>query len=56
MSGANGEAQLFVALPGCPRAEFEVYAQAPAGYRAATPERLVQCANEPFQFGFAEQP
>ena len=55
MTDAAGTASLFVALPGCPRAEFEVYAMPPPGYRATTPLRVRQRGDEAFEFGFAEQ-
>lgn len=53
-SDADGKAALEVWLPGCPRTDFEVYAQPTAAYRLTTPERLPDEA-ETFAFGFVPE-
>jgi len=49
-----GEASFSVWLPGCPRVEFEVYPEVPAGYRLTTPLRL--SASRALEFGFGYLP
>ena len=53
-SDASGEGRLFVFVPGCPRAEFAVRADPPAGYRLTTPSPVPATGSNPtIQFGFA---
>jgi len=54
ISDQTGKANFSVRLPGCPRVEFEVYAQAPVGYGGSTTERLTarEVAGNVFVFGF----
>lgn len=47
-----GEASFSVWLPGCPRVEFEVYPEVPAGYRLTTLSRLSASQTPEFGFGY----
>ena len=55
ISDNQGKAVVAVRLPGCPRVDFEVYAQPPEGYVPTTPERVhaILGEDEPLLFGFA---
>ncbi len=56
MTNLDGEASISVWLPGCPKVRFEVYVEAPPGYRMTTPARLPANRTEPdqvFAFGLA---
>lgn len=58
-SNWKGEAGLTVWLPGCPEAEFEVYADTPAGYRALSNARQPardRSSDQVFEFGFVQLP
>jgi hypothetical protein len=54
-SNEDGEAVVYVWLPGCPRVRFEIYATPPPGYRLTTQPRIParQDDDGPFPFGFA---
>lgn len=53
----NGEAELQVGLPGCPKTEFIVYSEAPSGYElTSAPELPVKGTDEYFQFGYSYLP
>ena len=58
VSDWNGHANVFVWLPGCPAARFEVYAIPPTGYQLTT-KSVVQVAgsgygnSDPVMFGFS---
>lgn len=55
ISNHEGEALVYVWLPGCPSADFEIYAKPPSGYRPTTEPRISahQTEEGPFLFGFA---
>ncbi len=56
MSDAHGVANQHVSLPGCPKTEFEVFAEPPAGYTPTTPLRMNAAgwsADRVIRFGFA---
>jgi streptogramin lyase len=56
ISNLNGEAGLYVWLPGCPDASFEIYPEVPNGYKLTTPERQSAKGKRdegPFWYGFA---
>ncbi len=58
ISDKAGKARLSVDLPGCPHAEFEVYAQPPGGFALTTAARLHSsdaASGGTFPFGFASQ-
>jgi len=64
VSDQRGVASFFELMPGCPKVEFEVYPEVPAGFRLTTPSSLFititisrTFGNEnPFLFGFASLP
>jgi hypothetical protein len=53
-SDTNGEASLYVWLPGCPKVRLEIYATVPSGYRLTTQPRITAREDDqgPFLFGF----
>lgn len=55
ISDNEGKAAVGVGLPGCPKVDFEVYAQPPEGYIFTTPQRVhvILGEDEPLLFGFA---
>lgn len=61
VSDWNGHANIFVWLPGCPAARFEVYAIPPTGYQLTT-DRVVQVTgpgygnSDTIHFGFSRLP
>jgi hypothetical protein len=58
-SNWKGEAGLTVWLPGCPKVEFEVYADTPPGYRAISDAMQPADGNstgQVFEFGFVQLP
>lgn len=58
-SNWKGEAGLSVWLPGCPKAEFEVYADTLPGYRALSDARQpadAKSSDQVFEFGFVQLP
>jgi sugar lactone lactonase YvrE len=53
----KGEAQLYVWLPGCPKARFEIYPDVPSGYRALSdskPTVDARSTGRVFDFGFSQ--
>lgn len=52
VSDGGGKASLGVWLPGCPKIEFEIYAQPPDGYLATTQARVQAHGTNSFAFGF----
>jgi hypothetical protein len=54
ISNENGEALVYVWLPGCPRVKLEVYATPPPAYRLTTQPRINAREDDrgPFLFGF----
>lgn len=52
----KGESQLYVWLPGCPSARFEIYPDTPPGYKRISdlrPTADVRSSGKTFSFGFA---
>ncbi len=58
VSDFQGTSELFVWLPGCPEAVFEVYAAAPDNYLPTSPSRVPasRACGDTFQFGFIYRP
>ena len=54
VSNRAGVAALSVWLPGCPKVEFEIYAEPPDGYVATTQTRVSASGVRNFTFGFVK--
>lgn len=58
VSDAKGHVSIRVRLPGCPKAEFEVYVEPLAGYVLTTDARIkgLDRKDDLYEFGFKEVP
>lgn len=53
VSDANGDAPLYLFIPGCPKVEMEIYPQAPTGYCFTTLDRVKDEKDVVDEFGLA---